>query len=77
MKEQFIKFLEDNNCFNPWVTGVYASSGRTLEEFTFSQHPNLWISSAFDWANTARKYYVDWFEIHKLWVIYFKQHSHE
>ena len=78
MKEQFIKFLEDNHCLNSWVDavrlhGMHLKTNPT--KFVAENPPMMWITLAFDWAAASRNHYVDWYTIYKLWNEYLKEHK--
>ena len=78
MKEQFIKFLEDNHCLNPWMDGVRLYGLNSVKDptaFVSMTDSSMWLSGAFDWAAVARKYYVDWSTIHYAWLEYIKTHT--
>lgn len=74
MKEQFIKFLEANNCLNNWMVAI-KDSGKNPTEFVRSNKPQGWILDAFGWSGAARKQYVDWYKIHSLWLDYLTEHK--
>ena len=78
MKEQFIKFLEDNGCLNPWMDAVRNHGMRSVTnptKFIAENIPSAWISGAFDWSASARDHYVDWHAIYVLWNEYLKTHT--
>ena len=68
MKEIFIKFLKDNNAYDAFVKNLLIHGFTTIDNLITTTNPDLWISSAFFWTETAEEHDY-WYSIDQAWKI--------
>ena len=52
MKREFIKFLKDNNAYDQYVQNAENDHHADVKGIQKRNHPEHWISAAFDWERT-------------------------
>lgn len=67
LKEVFIKFLNDNNCYHEFLTNIREEYNIDIETvFNYFSHYN-WICFAFSWRRSEQGYEY-WDKINDKWI---------